>query len=96
MFEQRLILGDTLTKLAEIGDETHNMIIADPPYNLGKDYGNNRRHQGVCRVYSNFPSYGFAKHIQFSNLMEHFTSLWGSDLFLTLYDIIDRQLSNVF
>ena len=33
-------LGDALELFKEIPDESINLIIADPPYNLGKDYGN--------------------------------------------------------
>jgi site-specific DNA-methyltransferase (adenine-specific) len=34
-------LGDALELFKEIEDESIDLIIADPPYNLGKDYGNN-------------------------------------------------------
>jgi Predicted archaeal methyltransferase len=34
-------LGDALDLFKEISDESIDIIIADPPYNLGKDYGNN-------------------------------------------------------
>lgn len=36
-----IIQGDALIELRKIGDATVDAIIADPPYNLGKDYGNN-------------------------------------------------------
>lgn len=32
--------GDSLKILSEISDNSIDLIIADPPYNLGKDYGN--------------------------------------------------------
>ena len=32
--------GDCTKLLADIADESVDLIIADPPYNLGKDYGN--------------------------------------------------------
>lgn len=35
---QTLILGDSLTKLKELPDESVNLIVTDPPYNLNKDY----------------------------------------------------------
>jgi site-specific DNA-methyltransferase (adenine-specific) len=35
------ITGDTIQCLKNIGSGTVDVIIADPPYNLGKDYGNN-------------------------------------------------------
>lgn len=34
-------LGDALELFKQIPDESINLIIADPPYNLGKNYGNN-------------------------------------------------------
>lgn len=36
-----IILGDCLDVLKEIGSETVDLIVTDPPYNLSKDYGNN-------------------------------------------------------
>lgn len=36
-----IIQGDALIKLRKIEDSAVDVIIADPPYNLGKDYGNN-------------------------------------------------------
>lgn len=33
--------GDAITLLKELPDEAVDLLIADPPYNLGKDYGNN-------------------------------------------------------
>jgi DNA modification methylase len=39
--EIRIRLGDALKLFKEIEDDSVDLIIADPPYNLGKDYGNN-------------------------------------------------------
>jgi DNA modification methylase len=41
MLEQRIILGDAIEKLSDLPSGHFETIIADPPYNLGKDYGNN-------------------------------------------------------
>lgn len=35
-----IILGDCLQELKNIADESVDLIVADPPYNVGKDYGN--------------------------------------------------------
>lgn len=35
-----IILGDSIEVLKTFSDESVDLIIADPPYNLGKDYGN--------------------------------------------------------
>lgn len=37
----KIIHGDCIAKLKEIESGSVDLIIADPPYNLGKDYGNN-------------------------------------------------------
>ena len=36
-----IILGDCLNELKSIDSNSVDLIIADPPYNVGKDYGNN-------------------------------------------------------
>jgi DNA modification methylase len=36
----KIICGDAVEKLQEIKSKSIDLIIADPPYNLGKDYGN--------------------------------------------------------
>jgi len=37
----QIICGDALEKLKKIPDESCDIIIIDPPYNIGKDFGNN-------------------------------------------------------
>ena len=46
MIEQRIIHGDALCEIPKFGPETFDLIVADPPYNLGKDYGNNHDIKG--------------------------------------------------
>ncbi|MDR0312677.1 MAG: hypothetical protein LBI14_03695 [Treponema sp.] len=36
-----IVEADTLNYIKKIDDQSIDVIIADPPYNLGKDYGNN-------------------------------------------------------
>jgi len=38
---QKVILGDCTLKLKELSDDSTDIIIIDPPYNIGKDFGNN-------------------------------------------------------
>ena len=38
--QQDIILGDTLAILPTLSSESAQIIIADPPYNIGKDFGN--------------------------------------------------------
>ena len=37
----RLICGDAIEELAKLPASSVDLLVADPPYNLGKDYGNN-------------------------------------------------------
>lgn len=36
------ILGDSLEIMKQIKDKSINLIFADAPYNIGKDFGNNK------------------------------------------------------
>ena len=38
----RLICGDAAAEMALLPSDSVDLVIADPPYNLGKDYGNNQ------------------------------------------------------
>lgn len=38
------ILGDSLAVLRQIKSSSVNLIFADAPYNIGKDFGNNYDH----------------------------------------------------
>ena len=37
----KIILGDAVAELKKLPDESCNIIIVDPPYNIGKNFGNN-------------------------------------------------------
>ncbi len=37
----KIILGDAIDELKKLPDESCDVIIVDPPYNIGKDFGNN-------------------------------------------------------
>ena len=41
-----IICGDSIDLLKELSSNSVNLIVADPPYNLGKDYGNNHDLKG--------------------------------------------------
>ena len=42
MTNDRLFCGDAVTEMGKLKSESVDLIVADPPYNLGKDYGNNQ------------------------------------------------------
>lgn len=87
--------GDALKKFLSIPSNTIDLIIADPPYNLGKDYGNNHDLKG------------FEEYLQFSRdwLSEALRVLKDSGTIYVfmgvrfisyLYDIMDRELQMYF
>jgi site-specific DNA-methyltransferase (adenine-specific) len=46
--ESRIIHGDTIHILPTLEDETAQIVIADPPYNIGKDFGNESDKQNMA------------------------------------------------
>ena len=82
--------GDAIDLIKDIPDNSVNLIIADPPYNLGKDYGNNHDLKG------------FEEYLDFTNrwvseakrvLSEDGTIyvFMGVRFISYLYDILDRK-----
>lgn len=45
--QQDIILGDTINILPTLDDNSAQIIIADPPYNIGKDFGNDSDKQPI-------------------------------------------------
>ncbi|MBI2454496.1 MAG: transcriptional repressor LexA [Parcubacteria group bacterium] len=43
----QIICGDAVKELKKMPDESCDIIIADPPYNIGKDFGNNIDKRGL-------------------------------------------------
>ncbi len=37
----KIILGDTIQELKKLPDKSCDVVVVDPPYNIGKDFGNN-------------------------------------------------------
>ena len=95
MTEQRLIAGDALSELPNMESASFDLIIADPPYNLGKDYGNNH------------DAKGFEEYLDFSRnwLKEAYRLLkptgaiyifMGFRFIAYLYSILERELGMFF
>jgi DNA modification methylase len=90
-----IIVGDALVELVKIKSSTVDLIVADPPYNLGKDYGNNHDVQG------------FGEYLEFSRnwlcqanrILKPTGTLYvfmGFRFISYLYDILDRELQMFF
>ena len=95
MSKQTIIMGDALEKMAAFSDGTFDLAIADPPYNLGKDYGNNHDVKG------------FEEYLKFSRkwiqechrLLKPTGTLYvfmGFRFISYLYDILDRETGFFF
>lgn len=95
MSEPQIILGDALVELKRMRAASVDLIVADPPYNLGKDYGNNHDIRG------------FDEYLAFSRawLREAYRILkpdgtiyvfMGFRFISYLYDMLDRDLSMFF
>lgn len=95
MSEINIITGDAVKEMQRIDASSVDLVIADPPYNLGKDYGNNHDIKG------------FEEYLAFSGdwLREAHRVLtpagtlyvfMGFRFISYLYDILDRQLQMFF
>ena len=87
--------GDSLQLMRDVAPESIDLIIADPPYNLGKNYGNNHDIRG------------FREYLQFSEtwlqeahrvLATHGTVyvFMGFRFISYLYDILYQRLGMYF
>jgi len=90
-----VVCGDVIEELSKLDAASVDLIIADPPYNLGKDYGNNHDLKG------------FEEYIEFTRLwLSEVKRVLKSDgtiyvfmgvRFISyLYDILDRELKFFF
>ena len=95
MSDTQIQTGDALKSLKLIESESVDLIIADPPYNLGKNYGNNHDVKGF-REYLEF-SEAWLKESQ-RILAPHGTIyvFMGFRFISYLYDILDQKMGMYF
>ena len=95
MIEQKIILGDAITEMQKLDSEVFDLVIADPPYNLGKDYG------------TSHDIMGFEEYLAFSRdwitevhrLMKTNGTIYvfmGFRFISYLYDLLDREFKMSF
>ena len=93
--QPKIITGDSLEVLRTLATGSVDLVIADPPYNLGKDYGNNHDLKG------------FEEYLEFSRgwLREAHRILkptgtiyvfMGVRFVSYLYDMLDQELGMFF
>ena len=90
-----IIVGDALVELGEMKSDSVDLIVADPPYNLGKDYGNNHDVQGFDEYISFSRNWLRQSH----RILKPSGTLYvfmGFRFISYLYDILDRELQMFF
>jgi DNA modification methylase len=90
-----IIAGDSLIELGNIKTGSVDLIVADPPYNLGKDYGNNHDIQG----FDEYISFSRDWLGQANRILKPTGTLYvfmGFRFISYLYDILDRELQMFF
>jgi len=95
MNDIRIITGDALVELGKINTSSVDLVIADPPYNLGKDYGNNHDIKG----FDEYLSFSRNWLTQAYRILKPTGTLYvfmGFRFISYLYDIIDRELNMYF
>lgn len=90
-----IIEGDALVELEKLTTGTVDLVVADPPYNLGKDYGNNHDIQG----FDDYLSFSRKWLKQAHRILKPTGTLYvfmGFRFISYLYDILDRDLRMFF
>lgn len=91
----RIITGDALERLKDIESETIDLIIADPPYNLGKDYGNNHDLRGFDEYLHFSETWLREAHRVLKNEGTIYVFM-GVRFISYLYDILNQKLGMFF
>ena len=95
MIEQRVILGDALQEMQKLEAASVDLIVADPPYNLGKDYGNNHDIKGFDD-YLAFSKQWLSEACRLLKPNGTIYVFMGFRFISYLYNILDRDLGMFF
>lgn len=95
MTEIEVINGDAIKVLREMETASVDLIVADPPYNLGKDYGNNHDVRGF-REYLVFSRDWLREARRILRCSGTIYVFMGFRFISYLYDILDRDLRMFF
>src|SRR6266487_265853 len=95
MMDQRIIEGNSLFELPRLKEDSADLIIADPPYNLGKDYGNNRDNRDFEEYLTFTRSWTREAHriLKPNGMLYVFM---GFRFIAHVFDILDRNLNMFF
>lgn len=90
-----IIQGDALDLFSHIPSASIDLIIADPPYNLGKDYGNNHDLRGF-NDYMTFSNKWLAEAHRTLKSNGAIYVFMGVRFIAYLYDVLDQKLGMYF
>jgi len=91
----QIITGDAIQEMQKLDGESIDLVIADPPYNLGKDYGNNHDIKGFDE-YLAFSRKWLKQAHRILSVDGTIYVFMGFRFISYLYDIIDRELRMFF
>jgi site-specific DNA-methyltransferase (adenine-specific) len=87
--------GDALSLLADLPDGSIDLIVADPPYNLGKNYGNNRDSKDF-EAYLRFSRTWLTQAQRVLSPKGTLYVFMGVRFISYVYDLLDRELGMHF
>lgn len=90
-----IITSNAIDELPKIETSSVDLVIADPPYNLGKNYGNNHDIKGFDE-YLNFSRTWLAEANRILKPTGTLYVFMGFRFISYLYDILDRELRMFF
>lgn len=90
-----IIKGDALIELAKFESCSIDLIITDPPYNLGKDYGNNHDLRDFPE-YLEFSLFWLKEAYRILKPTGTIYVFMGVRFISYLYDVLDRELGMLF
>jgi site-specific DNA-methyltransferase (adenine-specific) len=91
----KILQGDAIDLFGGLESNSVDLIVADPPYNLGKDYGNNHDLRGF-EDYLNFSSKWLNQAYRVLKPTGTIYVFMGVRFISYLYDIIDTKLKMFF
>jgi len=90
-----IVTGDSVKELPKIATSSVDLVVADPPYNLGKDYGNNHDIKGFDE-YLHFTRNWLGEAHRVLKPTGTLYVFMGFRFISYLYEILDRDLQMFF
>lgn len=95
MADAQIIIGDAIEEMRKLENASVDLVVADPPYNLGKNYGNNHD----AREFDEYILFSREWLNEAHRLLKPHGTLYvfmGFRYISYLYDILDRKLQMSF